>query len=213
MIRRLALLIPILPFWISPCETAALELQIQGQTLTATSALGSVAFFGVAREIGLDDVVTRRRTVEIRPLENRQGTVALDIGRPVAPASVWIAVDLTNGEFATARPDGTPVELGTFPVGGIGRAPGATGAITDFRAQGELLVARPGVGVWTLMLGDGSAEDRDGMADGKFEASLDQLTPLGDAPPPPLDFAVGDTVLLIDPRSLEIIATRIEEGE
>ncbi len=206
------LLIPTLLLLALPGGIRALELQIQDQTLVASSAQGSVAFFGVSREVAFDDVVTRRSTAEILPLENRTGIISLDLGRPIAPDSVWIAVDLSTGEFATVAPNGPPAQSDTFSGGGIGRAPGGSGAIFDVRAQAEVLVARPGTGAWTLTLGDGSPEDGDGLPDGKIEAPLDQMAPLGEAPAPPLDFAAGDTVALVDPLTLEIVVTRIPGG-
>ncbi len=212
MRRLYALLISILLLLTLPRGIAALELQIQDQTLVASAAQGSIAFFGVSREVAFDDVVTRRRTVEIRPLEARSGIVILDLDRPVAPDSVWIAVDLSTGEFATVAPSGPPVQSDTFQGAGIGRAPGGNGTISDLRAQGEVLVARPGAGAWTLTLGDGSPEDGDGLVDGQIQAPLDQMAALPDGPPPPLDFVGGDTVVLIDPLSLEIVVTRIPGG-
>jgi hypothetical protein len=210
--RSQALLIPLFLLLALPREIKALDLQIEDQTLVASSAQGSVAFFGVSREVAFDDVVTRRRTVEIRPLEARSGILILDLDRPVAPDSVWIAVDLSTGEFATVAPNGPPVQSDTFQGAGIGRAPSGSGAISDLRAQGEVLVVRPGVGAWALTLGDGSPEDGDSLVDGQIEAPLDQMTPVADTPSPPTDFVAGDTVVLIDPLSLEIVVTRIPGG-
>lgn len=205
-------LIPIVVFLgLLPSRIEAIELQIQDQVLLATSVQGSVAFFGVSREVAFDDVVTRRQTLAILPLLSRS-TVELDLLGPVVPDSVWVAVDLSTGEFATVAPNGPPVQSDTFLGAGIGRAPSGSGAISDLRAQAEVLVVRPGVGAWELTLGDGSPVDGDGLADGQIEAPLDQMTPVADTPSPPTDFAAGDTLVLIDPLSLEIVVTRIPGG-
>ncbi|HXU30470.1 MAG TPA: hypothetical protein VN851_07840 [Thermoanaerobaculia bacterium] len=211
MKRPQALLIPLFLLLSHPGGINALELQIQGQTLIATGSEGSVAFFGVSREVAFDDVVTRSRTLEVVPLLSRTG-VELDLGKPPVPDSVWVAVDLFTGEFATAAPNGPPVQSDTFQGAGVGRGAGGNGTISDLRAQGEVLVARPGAGAWTLTLGDGSPEDGDGLVDGQIQAPLDQMAGLPDNPPPPLDFIAGDTVVLIDPLSLEIVVTRIPGG-
>ncbi len=195
-----------------PGTADALNLEIQGQLLVASPTEAGVVFFGVSREIAFDDVVTRRSTAEIRTPEDRSGIVRLDLGRPVAPASVWVAVDLATGDFATVSPSGVVNQSDTFLGGGVGRAPSGNGVISDLRAQAEFLVVRPAVGSWTLTLGDGSPEDADGLADGQLAAPLDQMIPLAGAPPPTLDFLTGDVVLLVDPRTLEIVVSRIAGG-
>ncbi len=205
-------LIPLLVLLFVPGTADALHLEIQGPLLVASPTEAGVVFFGVSREIAFDDVVTRRRTAEIRTPEDRSGIVRLDLGGPVVPASVWVAVDLATGDFATVSPSGVVNQSDTFLGGGVGRGPGGSGVVSDLRAQAELLVVRPGVGSWALALGDGSSEDADGLADGQLTAPLDQMTPLAAAPPPPPDFLSGDVVLLVDPRTLEIVVTRIAGG-
>ena len=189
----------------------ALKLEILDQTLIASSSQGNVVFFGVSREIDPDDVVTRRTLAEVRADEDGDGIVSLALDRPVAPTSVWAAVDLATGESALATPLGFVLQQGTWLGRGVGHSgpEPERGTLQDERFQSELLVVRPGLGAWTISTGDGSATDEDGAADGATETALDRMTALESSSRPPEDFAEGDVLLLVDARSLEVVLEKV----
>ncbi|MEP7009931.1 MAG: hypothetical protein ABJC13_06385 [Acidobacteriota bacterium] len=191
-----------------------LRLEIHGQSLVASRAQGKVVFFGVSRQIDPDEIVTRRRLAELRADEDGDGVVTLALDRPVAPVSVWAAVDLASGDVAVVSPTGSRTPRGGFRGRGLGHRETGRGTVHDLRFQSELLVVRPGVGggAWTLTAGDGNVGDEDGDANGELETALDRMTPLDASPAPPEDFGPGDVVLLVDPRSLEVVLVRQPGG-
>lgn len=177
--------------------------------LSISSAGATSIVFGVAREIDSDDVVTVRTWTEVLSDDDRDGNVRLELGRPLAAASVWIAVDAGSGAFDIATPAGLELRRRAWRGQGLRKRPDGRDAIGDSRGQAELLVVRPGGGAWRLRLGDGGPSDEDGSADGRLEAPLDRLVPLADGPPPPKEFQAEDFVLLVDPNSLEVVTERV----
>lgn len=177
--------------------------------LSISSAGATSIVFGVAREIDSDDLVTVRTWTEVLSDDDRDGNVRLDLGRPLAAASLWIAVDAGSGAFDIATPASLELRRRAWRGKGLRKRPDGRDAIGDSRGQAELLVVRPGVGAWRLRLGDGGPSDEDGSADGRLEAALDRLVPLAGGPPPPKEFQAEDFVLLVDPNSLEVVTERV----
>ena len=54
-------------------------------------------------------------------------------------------------------------------------------------------------------MGDGSAQDDDGGADGKVAAALDRMKAVAGAAEPPQRFEARDLVVLIDPNRMELV--------
>jgi len=188
----------------------ALSLGADSLAVTGASAGAQVAFFGIARDVDPDDVATIRRTAEVAGDEDGDGKVALKLGRPVARRSVWVAVDLTSGDSDAAAPEGFRLKKVNFRGRGLAARSAGRDGIEEDRPLVELLVARPGVGVWTTRLGDGGPDDEDGAADGKLAAGLDHMKPLaGTRTLAPAQFEKGDVVVLVDPNALEITLVKV----
>jgi len=187
------------------------RLAVEAENLEAThaTARGQVVFFGVAREIDPDDVVNVVPRLEIRTDDDGDGRVDLPFGGPVALRSAWAAVDLASGDFDAATLPGFPLKKVNFRGRGLGKRPDGRDSVLDERGIAEILVVRPGVGVWSLRLGDGGPDDEDGTANGRLEAALDRMTPLPGSPAPPESFQKDDVVLLIDPNLLEITLVKV----
>jgi hypothetical protein len=187
-----------------------LSLDTDSLAVTGVSAGAKVAFFGISRDVDPDDVATIRRTAEVVGDDDGDGTVALKLGRPVALRSVWIAVDLGSGDSDAAAPEGFRLKKVNFHGRGLTARSAGRDAIEEGRPLVELLVARPGVGVWTARLGDGGPGDEDGAADGKLAAALDRMEPLGGTRmPAPAQFEKDDVVVLIDPNALEMTLVKV----
>lgn len=171
---------------------------------------GDAVFWSVAREPqGYFQRVVGRRGVEVvdalgeARFEPEDGAVPLK--------SAWAIVDLASGAFAVAAPPGFPLERVPFP----GRAfeVGAPGVVNRLRHAGEaleVLVARPGVGAWRLATWDASPQDRDETDDDRVLLGLEDLEPFeASGPGPPERFAQGDVIVVLDPRTLRVYATRL----
>jgi hypothetical protein len=170
-----------------------------------------VAWFSVAREdTGSGSLIVRRE--EVTADTDRDGTVRLDLDRPVPPRSIWAAVDLKTGDFALAAPADYPLRQAAFPAGAF--RPSAGGGFDRVLAPERelvmLFVARPTVGVWALTVWDGAPEDEDGPANHGISLAFNRMETVAASPGPPATLQPGDLVVLMDPNAMEVSVTRLE---
>jgi hypothetical protein len=164
---------------------------------------GQVAWFGVARESEDHAArIVRRETVATD--DDRDGAVRLDLGREVPLVSIWVAVDLATGQAALATPEGFPLRRIALP--GAGAVSGESGPdrLELNRGYLELLVVRPGTGIWGATVGDGGEADDDGASDGRVTVALAHLRAGGTSPAAPQSFGPGDLLVAIDPNEMEV---------
>ncbi|MDP9119863.1 MAG: hypothetical protein M3O15_00575, partial [Acidobacteriota bacterium] len=76
----------------------------------------------------------------------------------------------------------------------------------------EVLLVRPGQGVWGITVGDGGQNDEDGASDGHLQFSLDHLRPVARSASPPSRIAVQDLLIVVDPNRMEISLVRPGAG-
>jgi len=213
--RRLILFSFVLLLAGSPqAEAAPLRLTIgsSGVSVTGVTARGSAVLCRITREADPeDDVPTIHRRFDILTDADGDGTVTQDLGAPVPLRSMWVVVDLASGDFDAAAPDGFRLRRVSWRGRGIQNRPEGHDTVEDMRSFAEVLVVRPGVGAWTLRLGDGGPLDADGAADGRLAAALDAMEPLPDSPAPPAHFQRDDTVLLLDPNAMEMTLVKVGE--
>jgi hypothetical protein len=196
-------------------EAAPLRLSIgsSGLSVSGVTAHGSVVLFGITREVEPDDVPAIHRRLDVLSDADGDGAVSQDLGAPVPLRSMWVAVDLASGDFDAAAPEGFRLRRVNWRGRGIQNRPEGHDTVEDARSFAEVLVVRPGVGAWTLRLGDGGPADFDGAADGRLAAALDAMEPLPGSPPPPAHFLRDDTVLLLDPNAMEMILVKVGEAQ
>lgn len=173
------------------------------------TARGEVLFLGITREVAPDDVAEIRRRLEVLADEDGDGQVTYKLDQPMAQRSMWVAVDLTSGAFETASPEGFRLRKVNWRGRGFTNRPDGRGSVEDARPFAEVLVVRPGVGAWILRLGDGGPDDEDGTPNGRLEAALDRMSPLGDSPEPPAGFQRDDVVVLMDPNTMEMTLAKV----
>lgn len=169
---------------------------------------GQMAWFGVARE-SKDHAATIVRRETVATDDDRDGAVRLDLGREVPLVSIWVAVDLATGKVAVATPEGFPLRRIALP--GAGAVPGGTGPdrLELNRGYLELLVVRPGSGVWGATVGDGGEADDDGAQDGRVSVALAHLRAGGTSPAAPQSLGPGDLLVAIDPNEMEVAVSQI----
>lgn len=203
----LSLVLPVIAFAQPPSGPSgpAITFDKSSVSVAGVSPKGQAVLFGVAREVAEDDVATLVRRSQVLSDDDGDGVVKLDLGRDVLLRSVWVAVDLATGQVAAAAPEGYPLRRVNWRGVGIVRGNPRADRVEDARRLAEVLLVRPGAGAWQLTVGDGSAGDDDGAADGKLAAALDRMTPVaGTTDPPPTRFDPKDIVVLIDPNRLEL---------
>ncbi len=201
------------------CRPAALSAQPTAPTLvfgsseviaSGISPGGRAVFFAVTQEVAEDEVITLRRRDAVRLDADGDGVVSFDLGGPVAPRAIWLAVDLLTGAFVLTTPSGDPPSQVAFEGEGLvlGGPLEPSDSIADARTFLEVLLVRPGASAWARTIADGGAGDADGKADGAVEAALDTLLVIdsgGESPPPPSRFVAQDLVFAFSPISLEVV--------
>ena len=157
-----------------------LTFGVQGVSGSGFSPGGQVVWLAAARVVAEDYFLTLSRFQSVTTAD-AGGVARYDLGRPLPPSSVWLAVDLTTGAYSLATPSGAPPRLAALPTLRVGT--GATSdLVEDRRQQISALLVRPGVGAWELTVGDGGAADEDGAGDGHLQFSLARMNPLAQAP-------------------------------
>ena len=178
-----------------------LEQSVQIEKLTPG---GAIAWMSVSIESdrGMNRLVPRNGSL-VDTDGDGQAEIALDVA--IALRSVWVVVDISNGEFAIVTPEGFESRV-IAPDGLMGRARGvrqALDALEIERNEIELLVARPHVGAWHISAMEGSPQDRDGANDRVLTMRFADLKPLGvPGSAVPGTLKPGDLVIAIDPEDL-----------
>jgi len=187
----------------------ALGFGAQGVTGSGFSPGGQVVWFGSARMVAEDYYLTLAHFQSVT-LADAGGAARYDLGNPLPPASVWVAVDLTTGAYALATPTGAPPRLADLPTLRVGS--GATSDLVGDRRQlVAALLVRPGLGAWELTVGDGGPADEDGAGDGHLQFSLARMRPLvldtanaSSAPAAPARLATQDLLLILGTDPLDV---------
>ena len=166
---------------------------------------GQVVLFSVAREPAPFVSVMARREVILSGDGSGGATFDLDSGVPLC--SIWVAVDLADGDFTVATPPGYPLRELNLPAGSLRNGPkGKLDRLFKESHLIEILVARPGGGAWAATVSDGSDEDEDGPANGTLTFGLERLERVGESPAAPDEFAAGDVLVAIDPEAMRVAA-------
>ncbi len=174
---------------------------------------GQVLWLGAMREIkGWVPTLQRVRTLAVA---DGSGRATFDLAGNVPVKTILAAIDLATGSFAVATPPAYPNVVGVpFPSGGLSFD--EAGAATTLRFDGEsldLVVVRPGVGVWSGRATDGGPSDLDRQRDQSVEISLIALAALGDTTAPLAGARQGDIVLGIDWSRMHVFAGALPQGE
>lgn len=187
-----------------------LEFEAQRAVLGGFTPWGNVAWYSVSREPqGYSTLIVQRSGFATA---DALGEGAIELEVDVAPASVWVVVDLDHGGFTVASPPGTSfLDIGFdgqwMAAGSLGEPDGLVHA----RPYLELFLARPGVGAWVMAAGDGAEGDDDGEQDGSLCTTFANMQPLEASPPPPRELQAKDVLVMVDPRALEYYAVAFQQ--
>ena len=195
----------VLPAW---SASPSLSFEEQAVVISGLAPGGSVAVFGVSRGFnGFTGYVLRHDRVLAADAE---GSARLDL-ELLPVQSVFAAVDLTTGEMGFGAPE--PFSLEQRPLGPEAIDAGGSG-LTERGRWTYALWVRPqadaGAGVWGAIVGDGGTNDADGVEDGVVRAAVSSFVPIeGIESAPPARLDGGDVVVVVDPETLEVAATRL----
>lgn len=129
--------------------------------------------------------------------------------RVMPESSVWAVVDFASGRYAISSPAGDDVKLTNLTQDAWRTGSSDLELRRDYL---EVLVVRPGVGVWSSRAAEGGANDHDGSRNTVLRTRLAQMTPLvGTAMPQPPVVIPRDVMIAFDPHSLEVFARGARE--
>jgi hypothetical protein len=179
--------------------TSAGGLAISGLTPGATAIV-----FGITREMkGVPGYA--RHDYLLRSVDTLGNARVNHVSLP--PVSVWCVVDLRTGSYAMTAPADYTIRSTSLPANAFRAAPNAQ--LNSLRLKHdfvEVLWVRPGVGVWTASVGDGGPDDTDHTVDGHLSIAPEQMEAIGGSPPPPNHYLPTDTLILIDPDTMDLVA-------
>jgi hypothetical protein len=198
---------------------AGLAQQAPTMTIGASSIVvsgitpkASVYAFGIAREKSGYFVNVVPRQITLRD-DDGDGSVEWAIGSAIDFRSIWMAVDLSNGQYVAAAPQAygaTRVPLSDQHLRGAGAD------VTQLAFPGtfvELLVVRPGTGAWRSVVGLHGPQDEGNDAD-KITVSTLRLEPQGDNHEPgPRQLKKDDVVFFVNSSRAEYGIVRIGEKQ
>jgi hypothetical protein len=145
--------------------------------------------------------------------DDHDGIITVAYPHGVSLRSVWVAIDLKSGDMTAGRRPGFLLDVSELSRSCFKQ--GANNALSSFeldRRSLEFVLVRPGKGVWRTTVEQGGSADEGGGKDGKLSLSPSHMHKSGDkSGSPPDSFSGGDTVVAIDPYSLQILTTRLAQ--
>jgi hypothetical protein len=186
-----------------PQAVPSIAVTAAGITVSGLTPRALAIVFGICREQHGYVSGYVRRNYLLRSVD-ALGSAQINLGS-VPLVSVWSVVDLQSGLYATTAPSGYPLRRGPVPADAL-RA-GGDGQLNRLRLKHEFLEVlwvRSGVGAWQASVGDGGASDADNTVDGHLSIAPEQMEALGASPPPPAHYLPTDTLILVDPDTMEL---------
>ena len=193
-------------------DEEVLSLEIVGDSVIASGTpVGShVAFFDLS---WVDHPWTQGFSSDVREAySDKMNRATLKVETGIASNSVWAAVVLSDGQTAfAAAPGGTlHVEAMSSDQALIWEDKKIVALSVPGRFL-EVLLVRPGGGVWSAVAGDGGASDAEGVVDGKITMSIDRFEAELGTRVQTSTLVAGDVVIAIDVNPPVIHFLRVEE--
>jgi hypothetical protein len=165
---------------------------------------GAVVWLGVARRVAEYEATFVRRHGTMQA--DAQGQAQVPLTEAVPLQSIWAAIDLHTGAYATASPAGfAPLAIQLGPDALEVRGAGLADRLADVADYAEVLLVRPGKGAWGKAVGRGGVDDEGNPGDATFRLALDKLEALpGTATPAPVKLSAGDLVFVLHPQAMAL---------
>jgi hypothetical protein len=192
------------PAWAQTPLVPVLSVSAQAVTATGMTPGGAVVWLGVARKVVEYEAVYVRRHGVVKA--DALGTAQVPLAEAVPLQSIWVAVDLATGLFATASPAGFSPLAFTLGAGALEvRGAGLADRLVDSADHGEVLLVRPGKGAWGKTVGRGGADDESDPSEPAYRLSLDKLEPVSATDgPAPGKLSPRDLVFVLHPQAMAL---------
>jgi hypothetical protein len=174
------------------------------------SAGGEVVWLEMARKVEAYEPIYVRRHGIVQA--DAKGQAELPVTEAVPRHSIWLAVDLATGGWATASPAGFAPLAFTLPPEAIEvRGSALADRLIDTADYSELLLVRPGKGAWGKAVGRGGIDDESATGEAVVKLSFDKLLPVpGTVEPAPAKLSPRDLVFVLHPRAMAVAAVTFE---
>jgi hypothetical protein len=141
------------------------------------------------------------------------GSITFTPPKGVEVRSVWVAVDLETGAFASAAPANFPLVVRSLAVDSFRKdASGEIAELVHDLPRLFVVLVRPGKGAWKLRASDGGDGDRDRVADRKVTIGFEDMIAVGDSKEKgPKNLKADDVVIAIDPFRLDVVTARLSK--
>lgn len=199
----------------APSAYAQPVLSFTGAEMTVSGVTPGceVAYLGIARERRGWTTYRTRFAGQVVD-QDLDGVISIEVPGGMPVASVWIAVELEDGETGVGAPGGSPrLAPEMLPAAVVGDAAGEAQGVRVSRELVRVFIVRPGQGSWDGSVGDGAAGDLDGTVDGGIDVDLGVMAPVEEEVPALAGLQGEDVVVVLDPRSLEIATTRVTTAQ
>ncbi len=171
---------------------------------------GPVLVIGYERIVRDFSPVYRR--VQREATADARGSVAVPIGREVAPSSFWVAFDLESGGHGASG--GTKLKLREGELPDSAFRNGSNGKKSKFFTAMDyvyVVAIRPRVAVWETTAGDGGESDDDGALNGTIEMGSGRFVKTRHAREEFAAFEQGDVVAMFVPHQMGYLVTRVKK--
>jgi hypothetical protein len=193
-------------------HTVHVTLQDHSLSLSDVTPGGKVVLFAMSmrQERGMP---TLRRFAQVLTDEDGDGTIVYEPGGGVPLRSVWVAIDLANGSIASVYPAGNELTARALSGDEVGRdAESRAIAVREQRLNLDVLLVRPGTGVWIRRAREGGSTDSDHSRDGLLTVNFSDAQALDTAyGSAPTHLQAGDVVAAIDPARLELLTLTVAQ--
>ena len=199
--------------WAGTANPPTMTITVDAKSVTVSGVPpgDSVVLFSCSR-------LPHKRSIAVRPDavvlndDDRDGIVALTPAEGVSRRSVWVAVDQTTGDTATAAAPDYPLYVAPLPGDGLKRdSEGGIAELAIELPRLSLLLVRPRTGAWMMTAFDGEASDHDGNGNGRVELQFESARTVAGKEKAPKHLKKGDTVVGIDPGHLDVFVGRIDQ--
>jgi hypothetical protein len=165
--------------------------------------------FHAGREVILFGVGTAPGPYFVRQLQYTQtltadanGSVSYEIADGVPRRSVWFAVDAQTRDYAVAAPATSAARPLLAPPASVAGSQGATDLLSINAELADVLIVRPGVGVWTGSCGRNSRKDGNRGKSGAMHLPLDQIASTSKTKGHPDVILPSDLIIVVDGETL-----------
>ena len=194
-------------------QQLALSFRPDSVVVSGATPAATVYVYGLARESSNGFVSLVPRSAMLTD-DDKNGVVELSVASGVALRSIWMAVDMSTGAYASGAPEGYPATRAPLSDANLKKKFGAE--VTQLAFPGMLidfLVVRPGSGAWRTTAGLRGPADEESDGESIAVSTLKLEPDAGTTERAPEKLKKGDVVFVLNSFRAEYGIARMGEVE